>query len=256
MQQAFIFPHKQRSPSPGMNAVTLLITLNVVFFVLFPGASLWQLALSADGFRHFRFWQIISYMFLHGNFVHLLLNMWGLYLFGNHVYRRLGTQRFLMLYFLSGISGSLLWLLFNWNSPSSVIGSSGAVFGVMMAAAVLSPERRMMLLFPPIPVKLKTLVFVFAGIEILSELSNLQGGVAHLAHLGGFLGAYLYMGRLSGATLLDMLKSPFSGVSITGSSPRQSSVNRQTFERIMAEIEEIEKEENRKQSGHPDDRAQ
>ena len=95
--------------------------------------------------------------------MHLLLNMWGLYLFGNHVYNRLGSKRFLTLYFLSGVSGSFLWLLFNWGTQDYVIGASGAVFGVMMAATMLSPDMRIMLLFPPIAMKLRTLVVVFAG---------------------------------------------------------------------------------------------
>ncbi len=252
MQQRFftIVSHTKKPQAPlSMNVVMALIAINGLVFLLVPRTNSWQFALSAYGIRQLRFWQLVSYMFLHGNWLHLLLNMWGLYLFGTHVYQRLGTKRFLTLYVLSGISGSLFWLLFNWSSRSSVIGASGAVFGVVMAAAVLSPDMRIMLVFPPVPMKLRTLVFVFAGIEIFSELSNVQGGVAHLAHLGGFLGAYIYMRTLGGDRLLDIAKSPLKGIKGIGighAAPKQSEVNRQTFEDIMAEIEEIEREKKQK----------
>jgi len=243
-----------------MNCILILIILNVLVFILAPKAVWWQLALSSHGIRQFKFWQFVSYMFLHGGVMHILFNMWGLYLFGQHVLARLGTQRFLTLYFLSGISGAGLWLLFNWNSPAPVIGASGAVFGVIMAAALFFPNMQIMLLFPPIPMKLRTFVLLFAGIEILSELSTMQGNVAHLAHLGGFLAAYIYIRKIGGEGLLDIVKTPFHG--FTGSShqdsqdtivpPKQSKLNRKTFESIMTEIEEIEREEKRKQENNPE----
>jgi membrane associated rhomboid family serine protease len=129
-------------------------------------------------------------MFLHGGFWHVLFNMWGLYLFGLVILPVLGTTRFLTLYFLSGVSGGFLWILLNWNARAVLYGASGAVFGVIMAAAMLYPTMRIQLLFPPIPMTMKTLVIAFAVIEILSELSSGRGGVAHLVHLAGFISAY------------------------------------------------------------------
>ena len=117
------------------------------------------------------------------------------------------------------------------------------MFGVMMAAALLFPNMRIMLLFPPIPMKLKTFVAIYAAIEIVSELTKVQGGVAHLAHLGGFLGAYVYLRMLSGERLKDLFThSPFrGGFSVP---QKQSEVNRTTFESIMEDIANIERREN------------
>ena len=239
----------------NLNCIQILIIINVLIFFLVPQTlSLWrQFALSSYGIKSFKLWQIVSYQFLHGSLMHLFFNMWGLYLFGSHVLRRMGTQRFLTLYFLSGISGGILWMLFNWNSRIPVIGASGAVFGVMMAAALYFPEMRIMLLIPPIPMKLRTFVLVYGAIEIFSELSTQQSGIAHLAHLGGFLAAYFYIRMSSGENLSNIFKHPLAPFKAPGGQPisyrhipkKQSQVNRKTFETIMAEIEELEQENKR-----------
>jgi membrane associated rhomboid family serine protease len=173
-----------------------LIIANAVFFILTLGGSgelmgfLW---LSSYDIRQFEFWRLATYMFAHGGFWHILMNMWGLFLFGRLVEQALGARRFLQLYFTSGIIGGLIWLLANWGSSVPVVGASGAVFGVMMAAAMMYPNHMIMLLFPPIPMRLKTFVLVFALIEVFSQLGHRGTGVAHLAHLGGLLGAFVYM---------------------------------------------------------------
>ena len=256
-------PGKQNCPIK-MNCILGLIIINVLAFILVPKVLWLQLMLSSYGIQHLKLWQLFSYMFLHGSFLHLFVNMWGLFLFGRHVLARLGTERFLILYFLSGLSGAGLWLCFNWGSRIPVIGASGAVFGVMLAAAMFMPNMRIMLLFPPIPMTLKTFVLAYAVIEILSELSHSQSGVAHLAHLGGFLGAYVYIRMLSGERIWDIVTSPLRGFSAmyktrqSGNQnhifpPKRSEVNRKTFEEIMAEIEEIEREQKRKPYDHDND---
>ncbi len=191
----------------GRNSVYILIAITVVTYFLLPVQSkigLYQFALSSYGIERFKFWQFITYMFMHGGLTHILFNMYGLYLFGTTIISALGTPRFLTLYFLSGVSGAGLWLLFNWGSRIPVVGASAGVFGVMMAAAMLYPDMRIQLLFPPIPMKMKTFAIVFAGIELVNELSNVQGGVAHLAHLGGFISAYFYLKWLYGDQVSDM----------------------------------------------------
>ncbi len=254
---AYRYTYKTSPQQSGMNCIVILIIINVVCFILSKMILLpwWEFALSSDGIQHFKVWQLVTYMFLHANVMHILFNMYGLYLFGNYVLTRLGTRRFLILYFLSGISGAGLWLLFNWGSMSPVIGASGAVFGIMMAAAMFYPNMRIMLIFPPIPMTLKTFVAVFAAIEVFSELSNMQGGVAHLAHMGGFLGAFVYIRMISGERWFDILKSPLKGFPLLGDlmrrrsrSPRrhQSKTNQQTARDIILEIREIEEEEKRK----------
>ncbi|PID60040.1 hypothetical protein CSB45_00690 [candidate division KSB3 bacterium] len=234
-----------------VNCLQILIGLNVLIFFLLPKSGFWwQVALSSYGIKSLKLWQLVSYQFLHGSLTHLCFNMWGLYLFGRYVLKQMGTQRFLTLYFLSGISGALLWLLFNWNSRVPVIGASGAVFGVMMAAALYFPEMRIMLLIPPIPLKLRTFVLIYAAIEIFSEFSAMQSGIAHLAHLGGFLAAYLYIRLSSGESLGAVLKHPLAAfnrpthqsLSYRPTTGTPSEINRKTFEIIMSEIEKLEHE--------------
>ncbi|OGV52150.1 MAG: hypothetical protein A2017_19825 [Lentisphaerae bacterium GWF2_44_16] len=181
----------------GIKCVFVLILINVLVFIILPGAPMYREileagALSTYGIRQLELWQFFSYMFFHGGFAHLLLNMWGLYLFGTIIAPDLGAIRFLNLYFISGITGAIFWLIFNWGHPASIIGASGALFGVMMATAMLHPEREFILLLFPMPLKTKTLVVVYAVIEIFSEL-GVSDNIAHLAHLGGFIGAYFYI---------------------------------------------------------------
>lgn len=202
-------PYSGSSPHFAMNVVYILIAINTLVYFLLPAASrvwLYEFALSTYGIKHFKFWQLVSYMFLHADFMHILFNMWGLYLFGTTILPLIGPARFLKLYFLSGVCGAGLWLLVNWSSHAPLIGASGAVFGVVMAAAMLNPNMRIQLLFPPIPMSMKTLVIVFALIEIVSEVSNVQGQVAHLAHLGGFISAYFYLKYVYGDHVWDMFE--------------------------------------------------
>lgn len=183
-----------RQRRDGSNSVFTLIAANVLMFLFLPSTNqmFWQLGLSAPAIKHFRVWTLFTSMFVHGGFSHLLVNMWGLYLFGTIIAPVMGKSRFLKMYFISGVGGGLLWLLFNWNSNIPVVGASGALFGVMMAAAMIDPNRQFLMLFFPVPMKTKTLVVVYAVLEIMLELSAADN-VAHLAHLGGFVGGYLYL---------------------------------------------------------------
>ena len=167
------------------------MTRHMGYYIYDPITS--NLALSAYGIRSFQLWRLVTYMFVHGGFWHLALNMWGLYLFGSMLERRMGSANFLKLYFISGIAGALLWLGFNWNSPIPCVGASGALFGVMVAAAMMYPNAMIMLLIPPIPLKLKTFVIIYALIESFSSMTGVDGQVAHLVHLGGLVGGYFYM---------------------------------------------------------------
>ncbi len=182
-----------------------LIIANIAVFILqslSPGLT-GLLSLNFGDLRQFQVWRLGTYMFAHGNFFHILLNMWGLYIFGAPLEQQIGPHRLLRLYFVSGLIGGIIWLVFNASqiqvAPGifiypSVIGASGSVFGTMMAAAMLAPNRQYMLLFPPIPMRLKTLVTVYAALEIYNTLQRAEGGrVAHLAHLGGLIGGYLFV---------------------------------------------------------------
>ncbi len=148
------------------------------------------------------FWLLLTYMFVHGGFFHLVLNMWGIYLFGSMLEDRIGSGRFLAMYLISGVLGGLCWLIFNLHLDAPAIGASGALFGVMMAAAMMFPDAMIMLLIPPVPLKLKTFVIVFAAVEVFSIYDG--SNVAHLAHLGGFIGGYVFMKIFYGSEVWDI----------------------------------------------------
>jgi membrane associated rhomboid family serine protease len=132
-------------------------------------------------------WTLITYMFLHGGLGHIFFNMLALFFFGQRVELRLGARNFLLLYFVSGIMGALLSVPF--TPRTAIIGASGAVFGVMLAFARYWP-RDQVLIWGVIPVEARWLV---AGMTVLALFGGFTGGggIAHFAHLGGFLGGWL-----------------------------------------------------------------
>ena len=176
--------------------IPLIIINALVFFVSQFGNSgdelVWLCALQSGFIKRFQIWRLITYTFLHGDFWHIFFNMWGIFLFGTPVEKLLGYRRFLVLYFASGVLGALLWLPFNWNIPAVCVGASGALFGVMTACALAFPNAKVMLLFPPIPMKMRTMVIGYIVIELLLSF-NSNSHIAHLVHLGGALGGFLYM---------------------------------------------------------------
>jgi membrane associated rhomboid family serine protease len=133
-------------------------------------------------------WTLVTYMFLHGGFMHILFNMIGLYFFGPRVEQRIGSGRFFALYMIAGITGGLLSF---YTPMARIIGASGAVYGVLLAYARFWP-RDQILIWGIIPVEVRWLVLIYTVMSLL----GLGGGVAHFAHLGGFLGAFLYLAWL------------------------------------------------------------
>lgn len=135
-------------------------------------------------------WTIVTYMFLHGGFTHILFNMMGLFFFGPRVEARLGSNRFITLYFLSGISGALFSFIF---APySGVVGASAGIFGVMLAFAHFWP-REQILIWGVIPLEARWLVVITTFLAIWSGMGGSRGGAADFAHLGGYAGAFLYL---------------------------------------------------------------
>ena len=191
------------------SAIFLLILANVVVYVLTlltggttgsrynaPSVLLELGALmTGDPDYGWQLWRLVTYQFLHADFWHLFFNMYGVWLFGGMVEQRLGKTRTLTLYFFSGVLGGILFALANWTSPAVCVGASGSLFGLMVAAAIAFPQARMLLLIPPIPIKLWVMVVIYCAIEVLYSLSGARGNVAHLAHLGGALGGLLFMYR-------------------------------------------------------------
>jgi len=184
-------------------AVKILIAANALVFLLqivTGGAldglfALWPLQ-PIDGVSYFHFWQIITYSFLHStdNITHLLFNMLGLWMFGAEVERYVGPRRLLACYFASVVSAGLSQLfipmLFG-APPAPTIGASGGVFGLLLAYAFLFPRRKVIPLFPPIPMPAWLFATLYAGVELFLGVTGTLSGVAHFAHLGGMVGSAL-----------------------------------------------------------------
>ena len=159
----------------------------------------------------FRWWQPLTHMFMHGGWWHILFNMYTLVMFGMVVERALGTKKFLILYFVTGLGAVALHTGVEWldihrlaasASPTAqsdiidmlrtpMVGASGAIYGVLVAFAMLYPEARMTLIFPPVTLDAKWMVIIFIGIELITGITGTQVGIAHFAHLGGALFGFL-----------------------------------------------------------------
>jgi membrane associated rhomboid family serine protease len=150
-----------------------------------------------------RFWQLATYLFLHAGVWHLLMNMLTLWFFGPDLERVWGTRRFLTYYFVTGIGAAACVVLVNvipeWlgHEPrlSVTIGASGALFGILMACAILFPDRQVWLIPFPIMLPMRMFVLLWGAIAFFSSLEGASDGVSHIAHLGGLLVGYLYLRR-------------------------------------------------------------
>ncbi len=168
----------------------LLIANILVFFVQLTAPGLAEPFVFVPMLVLTHPWTIITYMFLHGGFTHLLFNMIGLYFFGPRVESRLGSNRFITLYFLSGISGALFSFIF---APyAGVIGASAGIFGIMLAYAHFWP-RDQILIWGVLPIEARWLVVITTVLAIWSGAGGSRGGTADFAHLGGYAGAFLYL---------------------------------------------------------------
>jgi len=179
-----------------------LIVANVVVFLLQSVANhllvihlaLWPVDAGIFSPGGFQPWQLVSYSFLHGGLTHLLFNMFALYMFGGELERLFGTRRFTQLYFISVVAAGLSQLAFSavaGGEAYPTVGASGGVFGLLLAYGMYFPRRTLMLLFPPIPMPAWLFVTLYGGIELFLGVTGTQAGVAHFAHLGGMLGAWL-----------------------------------------------------------------
>jgi membrane associated rhomboid family serine protease len=143
-------------------------------------------------FQHYWLWQPITYLFLHGSLFHWLFNMFILWMFGRELETRWGTPDFLKYFFVTGLGAAVCVLLISPHSSAPTIGSSGAVFGMLVAFAMVFPEATMYLYFV-IPVKAWQAAALFAFIEFFAALEGGGVGIARFAHLGGMLTGYLYL---------------------------------------------------------------
>jgi membrane associated rhomboid family serine protease len=137
-------------------------------------------------------WQVLSYAFLHGDTLHLFFNMLGLWMFGSELEQMWGSRRYWQFLLAAVLVAALTQLLITFvaGSPVPTVGASGALFGLLLAFGMLFPNRTIMPLFPPIPMKARNFVILFGGIELLMGVWG-GSGIAHFAHLGGMLGGWL-----------------------------------------------------------------
>jgi membrane associated rhomboid family serine protease len=175
----------------------LLIANVAIFFAegsgMFPADAfaLWP----PGGFESaFEPWQLVTYSFLHANFAHIFFNMLALYMFGSDVERLFGSRFYTLYYFACVVSAAVCHLVVTtWlgAAPAPMVGASGGIYGLLLAFGIYFPHRRVMLLFPPIPMPARVFVFGFAALELFLGITQTAAGVAHFAHLGGMLGGWL-----------------------------------------------------------------
>jgi membrane associated rhomboid family serine protease len=216
----------RQSPFANLTPVTKnLLIINLICFIPFIVLSnySYQVNVVYNGglfyfnSPHFRVWQLLTYMFLHGGWTHILFNMFALFSFGPILEYAIGPKRFFNLYFICGIGAALFQLLvqavevhaligsFTLSNDTQItsqivadklqaiyavpiVGASGAIFGLLVAFGMLYPDLELMILFIPVPVKAKYIIPVYIVVEIVMGIGQFGGdNVAHFAHLGGAL---------------------------------------------------------------------
>ena len=207
-------------------AVKHIILINVLVMIMCYLKSTFMydtFAMYFPASPKFEVWQPLTYLFMHGDFFHLFFNMYTLYIFGSVLERVWGTKKFLLFFFVTGVGAALVHACVQWYQYSELmratglssaeiynevsqcpdgmkfvgsiwdvmfvptVGASGAIYGILMGYAMLYPDSVLTLIFPPISLKAKWFVLIFAGIELLLGVTGTQAGVAHFAHLGGLI---------------------------------------------------------------------
>ena len=187
---------------PITQIVKHLIIVNVIVFlaVYSPlGNYLPNFAVHWIKDPRFQPYQIVTHMFMHANGTHLFFNMFALYVFGPMVERYARPRKFLILYFAAGFGSilahmAIMYYQYNYMviySFPPTVGASGAIMGILVSFAVLYPDVKLMLLFPPIPIKAKYLAMAYVALDLFSGISGYQTGVANWAHLGGALTGFI-----------------------------------------------------------------
>ena len=192
-------PVFSRPPQSGIpNVIFVLLIANGLVFALQQVAfeftminfALWPATHSQSPFAP---WQLLTYGFLHGNITHIAFNMFGLWMFGRDLEWLWGPKRFLTYYLICVVGAGLIQLLVAGLQGGlyPTVGASGGLFGLLLAYGLTFPNRIVVPLFPPIPMRAITFVFVFGLLELYLGLSGSAPGIANFAHLGGMLFGFL-----------------------------------------------------------------
>ena len=187
--------------------VMIMISLNEEFMIE-------KFALFYPTSPFFHWWQPVTHMFMHGGFFHLLFNMYTLFIFGSVLERVWGPKKFLIFYFATGLGAAAIHTGVEWIQMQSwiaqaaegtqsalmaihtmkmtpTVGASGAIYGVLMGYAMLYPDAILTLIFPPVSLKARWFVLIFAAIELVAGITGTGAGIAHFAHLGGLIFGYI-----------------------------------------------------------------
>jgi membrane associated rhomboid family serine protease len=181
-----------------------LIGANVILFLaqaVVPGLTLALGLRPAAIVRGFYFWQLVTYMFLHGGIFHILFNMLFLWMMGTELERTWGTRYFVKFYFVCGVGAGVLTVLvslFPFALGQQIygavtIGASGAIYGLLLAYGLYFPERPIFMFPFPMPIPAKVFVIIMGAIAFYASVSGSSGGVANATHLGGLLVGYVYL---------------------------------------------------------------
>lgn len=210
-------PARRPSRLGMLSANTWLIIANVAVFMIdgFSHGLLTKygyFSTATVGPDRLEFWRFVTFQFLHANVSHIFFNMLGLYMFGSLVEQFLGRRKYLAFYLTCGVAGALMYLILNalgvfahnhawpripglllYDTSTPLVGASAGVFGVVMACAYISPNTQVQLLFPPIPMRMKTLAYGYFAITVISLFfgNKNQGGEA--AHVGGALAGFFFI---------------------------------------------------------------
>ena len=220
-----------RNLPPAVKNIIIINALIMLMISLKETFMFEHFALYFPASPFFRIWQPFTYMFMHGGFGHLFFNMYSLFIFGSVLERVWGTKKFLLFYFVTGLGAALVHVGMQWvqysnalttfgltfNEASALaenvaqsiqngadripvwsvslftptVGASGAIYGVLMGYAMLYPDSILTLLFPPVSLKAKWFVLIFAAIELALGIFGTRAGIAHFAHLGGLIFGFI-----------------------------------------------------------------
>ena len=185
------------SPQYFTKAIRILISINILLFLFrYISIERYDLAqifgLSSNDVWPM-IWQPLTYMFIHGDFFHLFMNMFVLWMFGSEMESIWGSRGFLKYYFVTGIGAGMIWILLNIsNSYSVLIGASGAIYGVLLAYGLMFPNRKVLIYFL-FPIKVKYFVLLLGAIAFISSIGDTGSNISHLTHLSGMLIGYIYL---------------------------------------------------------------
>lgn len=189
-------------------AVKWLLISNLIFFLIQQFGSGWFE--TNCGLVPYRFWaglqvwRIFTYLFLHGGFFHFLMNMFTLWMFGRELENVWGTGEFLKFYFICGICAGIFNIIFEPFSTVSIIGASGAIYGLLAAFAIVFPDS-VIYLYGIIPMQAKQFVILLGVIEFFASFHGAPTFIARLAHLGGLLTGYFYLKSYEFRSLSDRI---------------------------------------------------